>query len=608
MLESLIQVQTIQIGTEFYRLVEVAGEYPRLAWEETFEDESAWQGGTPNILFAPADTWHMGGFKSREGFPGTSEYGQNTDGRWPNRLLPGPKLTQITLTDSDTSPTSLFEALGRLFVCCGRRIFRIDPSDDSVTLSHTYGTYGTCRMGLRWDSDQAIVGGYDTQSGDSILEKLTALGSPDSWTHGSAQGYRLAAGLDRIFAVSYAGLIKNCLTGKDPTNGANYSDEVQCGETDSFPTALVAYERTVLCGKPEGLFGVDEEGKGIPLIRRMPYHVDNCKGMAVVEPFVFVPHERGTLRFMPGYVESVGLEREMLNESSVRGSLVAFALDGQWIYAVVNPGANLYVVVGRDARPGENSFGPYVWDTLGYLGGAHSSAIHVSRLWDPPRVFFGYGNNVVYFGLSAGGGAPDPYGADYPFRTSGVRYTHRYHFGDWRDKDFLKVVAVGRDCSAATYWAISYSVDGGAYSNLDINGGAMRVNADGLFTFILPTSAKGREVQFKLEYTGASESAMGQLIHFKPYAVPASLKLRHYNLTLHLAGEARHDGGVEQRNSLDQLNDLQALAESSTAVDCKGPWGDISVHPKRVRTLEVRQEGHELPRFLVEFVVQKREA
>ena len=42
MLESLNQVQTIQIGTEFYRLVEVTGEHGRLAWQETFEDENAY--------------------------------------------------------------------------------------------------------------------------------------------------------------------------------------------------------------------------------------------------------------------------------------------------------------------------------------------------------------------------------------------------------------------------------------------------------------------------------------------------------------------------------------------------------------------------------------
>jgi hypothetical protein len=70
----------------------------------------------------------------------------------------------------------------------------------------------------------------------------------------------------------------------------------------------------------------------------------------------------------------------------------------------------------------------------------------------------------------------------------------------------------------------------------------------------------------------------------------------------------RHDGGgVEQRTSVEQLNDLYALAESVAGVACNGPWGDITVHPRRMKVLEVRQEGHELPRFIVSFTAQKRE-
>ena len=64
---------------------------------------------------------------------------------------------------------------------------------------------------------------------------------------------------------------------------------------------------------------------------------------------------------------------------------------------------------------------------------------------------------------------------------------------------------------------------------------------------------------------------------------------------------------VEHIAMLQQLNDLYALAESATGVACNGPWGDITVHPRRMKVLEVRQEGHELPRFIVSFVAQKRE-
>lgn len=603
MLESLNQVQTIQIGTEFYRLVEVVGEQPRLAWEETFEDENAFQGGTPNILSDPSETWHMGGFKSREGIPGTSESGMSTDARWPNRLLPAPEFNTITLTNSETTPTGFFEAFGWLFVIAGIRIFRINPADDSVVLSKQHPPSYFVNEGVGWDSQAIVALANDVQ-------KLTALGSPDSWDTGvtGSVACRLAVGFDRLFKVDMYGVLKNLLSGGDPVEEAEWADEVQCGNSDmgNPPNSLVAYERTALVGKPEGLFGVGEEGKGIPLIRRMAPHEDNCKNMYVLEPHVLVPHGRGTFRYMPGFVESVGMEREVLNESTTRGELVVFTSDGQWVYAVLVRDATFnYLVVGRDRRGEEPSLGPIIWDTMNFLQ-YQARALHVSRLWDPPRLWAGSGYDAVYSILPAAGGIPDPSGT-YRLVTSGDRYTYWYHFGDWKDKDFLKVDAVGKDCDDTTYWKISYKVDGAAWASDDVDGVEMRVDEDKLHTFILPSTAKGRRVQFKLSYVGAANTNMGQLIHFRPYAVPHSLKLRHYTLTLHLAGEARHDGGVEQRNSLDQLNDLNALAEDSTAVDFKGPWGDIKVHPKRLRTLEVRQEGHELPRFLVEFVAQKRE-
>ena len=605
MLESLQQVQTIQLGSEFYQLVEVLGEHPRLAWEETFEDENAYQGGTPNILFAGADTWHMGAFKSREGFLGTSEYGQDTDGRWPNKLIPGPKISTITLPNNDKSITQFFEAFNRLFVCAGRYLYRIDPSDDSVTLSKDFGTPEQAISGVWWEGKAILA---TSKGGAGSIYDLSSLGSPDSWGADTGLARRLAVGVNRIFKVSATGVLKNCLTGLDATVEANYSDEVQVGSGVWVPTAMVAYERTVLVGLQEGLFGVDDEGKAISLIGRMPQNSNNCEGMYVVEPYVLVPHGRGVYRFIPGSVESVGLEKELLNESPVRGPFRALTADGPWIYGIVRVGTSQYIMVGRDVRPGENSFGPYVWDTLGYRTVNIAQALHVSRLWSPPRVFTTHeSTTAAYFKLSEGGGAPDPEGTDYRFVTSGTRYTNRYHFADWKDKDFLKVDAVGKGCDATTYWIIWYSVDSGAYAKVDIDGVEMRVDENKLHTFVLPTTAKGREVQFKLEYVGAADSAMGQLVHFKPYAVPHSLKLRHYSLTLLLSGELQHDGGIEQRTSIEQLNDLYALTEASTAVDCKGPWGDITVHPKRPRVLEVRQEGHELPRFLVEFVVQKRE-
>jgi hypothetical protein len=594
MLESLNEVQTVQIGTEFYRLVEVKGEFPRLAWEETFEDEDAWQGGVPNILSDPTDTWHLGGFKSREGIPGTSEYGQNTDGRWPNRLIPGPEVGSI---NTGTTARWFFEAMGYLWAVSASTVKRIDPADDSVVESKVFDPY-VISDAVAWEGDDGFVASNDK------IWKVSAVGTPDTWTQGDHDVERLAVGADRMFGT-YEGVLKNVRSGNDPLLTAQWADRVECGDVDASANSLTAFGKSVLVGKPEGLFGIGDEGKGVPLLKRMGRHALNCLGMDVVDPYVFVPHAGGVYRYIPGYAEEVGLKREILNETPLKGVLRSFAADGQWIFTCWAQATTYgYLMVGRDAKEGEASLGPIIWDTLSYYVPGNvlaDSPIMVSHLWSPPRLFFARFAGVGYIKI------PELESSDYRFVTSGFRYTHRYHFGVWRDKDFLKVDAVGKDCDATTYWEISYSVDGGAYSNLDVDGTAMRVDSDGLHTFILPSTAKGREVQFKLTYTGAASTTGGKLVHFRPYAVPCGLKLRHYQAILYLAEGTRHDGGVEQRTSVDQLNDLNALTEDATAVDFKGPWGDIKSHPKKVRVLEARQEGHGPPRFLVELVAQKRE-
>ena len=83
-------VGTIRIGTtdalgEDYLLAETDEQQ---AWQEQYLHEPPWAEGLPPMLSSPQETWHLGGLKSKEGVPGTSEYGQNTDTRFPFRLLP----------------------------------------------------------------------------------------------------------------------------------------------------------------------------------------------------------------------------------------------------------------------------------------------------------------------------------------------------------------------------------------------------------------------------------------------------------------------------------------------------------------------------------------
>ena len=405
-----------------------------------------------------------------------------------------------------------------------------------------------------------------------------------------------------MFGVEDSGLLRNCLSGLDPMLSASWSDEIQCGDVSTKPTGLLAFEKTALVGKPEGLFGVSPEGKGVPLIKRMIRDDNNCLGMRMHEPYAIVPHSRGALRFIPGLVESMGLEKELMNESPIIGRFKDFASDNQWLIGLLTVGVDIYLMTARDRVGGEPGFGPMIWDTWIYLSSTASQAMYPATLTTPPRLWFGNDNNISYVKLT------DVIDSAYRFATSGLRYTNKYTFGDWRDKDFPKIVVVGKGTlSAARYWDIFYSVDGAAFSKVDIDSNDMRVNSDGLHTFYLPLTVVGREVQFRFDFVGDSTSAPPELSYSEPFAVPQSKKVPINVIQLHLVANEIDGERVEVRTAAQQLSDLHTLDESSSPLKASGPWGENKdMWLKSLRLVSVIQEHDVETEYLVEVALQER--
>ncbi|KKK85454.1 hypothetical protein LCGC14_2773130, partial [marine sediment metagenome] len=191
MVSKLQHVGTVKIGSESYLLAKTDD---RQAWQKEYLHEPPWSEGLPSILSEAQETWHQGGLKSKQGIPGTTEYGQNTDARFPFRILPGPAVTNVTLTSSIANPTRIFEALGYIWLVCGRYVYRVDPSDDSVVQSKDFGAGGTLGVdGMRWEDNTGLV---TTDDADQSLWEVTAIDTPDVWAQAESgvKPYRLAAG------------------------------------------------------------------------------------------------------------------------------------------------------------------------------------------------------------------------------------------------------------------------------------------------------------------------------------------------------------------------------------------------------------------------------
>lgn len=583
---------TLQINGSYYRMVREQG---KRGISLEYVDEPPWQGQVPGMVSDPSFTWHQGGFKSRQGVGGTREYGVNTDARYPFRLLPGPKIHNLVLSvDPAIGPiTSFFEALGWIFVTAGRFIYRINPSTFAVNFSRDVGVGVNAIMGLRWEDDFGLV---TTDTATNSLWKFIAIGGgPDNWQQtSSVSAYRLAAGINRLFKVSKTGELKNIATGLDPMVEGNWGDQVQVGEKTTQPTGMVAYERTTFVSKPEGVFGVSEEGLGVPIIKRMARDANNGNGMTVVDPYVYVPHAHGLYRWSPGEVQSVGLEKELMNESPVTSAIQSMIAVGQWYYALTQVGPWVYILVGRDKQGDEPSFGPIVWDTWARFPTAlqtPSRAIWFSTLTSPPTLWFARDTQVSYIIMPTTGGTPDVNSTDYRFALSGDHYTAKYKFDDRNSKGFPKIKVEGRNLSATKYWDFAYSLDGGAYVAVDYAGQVMRHNTNGVREFLLPPSIVGREIQWRFTFSSNSETIPPELTYFEPYAVPQSKKIPVWSTLLWLEEGIRHETGIERRTALEQLNALITLAESHAPVVCSGPWGTKNMFVRSFKVQSNIQDG-----------------
>jgi len=271
-------------------------------------------------------------------------------------------------------------------------------------------------------------------------------------------------------------------------------------------------------------------------------------------------------------------------------------------------GADTYINVARD-RDSDPGLGPWTWDTWVYLASKACQAIHLSAYASQvPRLWFGHGNDVAYVKLSSGGGAPDVEDSAYEFTLVGNRFSTKYHFGDWGPKDFPKIVVVGKNLTATRYWDIYFSVDGGAFSNLDAAAVGMRINSDGRKVFFLPDTAVGREVQYRYDYVGNVASQAGELNLVEGFAAPQSRKVPVYTVQLLLSRGQYHDAGIEQRSPIEQFNDLEVLVKQANSVGGSGPWGEgQKVWVRGLQLVEVLQEGDREPDLLVEAILQKRE-
>lgn len=371
------------------------------------------------------DTFHLGFGYSWRLLMGTYAWAENADARFPRLVLPGPFVTEVTISGAGM-PRCGQDYNGNFYVGAGRYVYRI-PS-------------GTGAPVQDWDLGAANVAwSMDTFLGDLYVGTSTgqASGSPPgplqqnaagtwsgggpnrkaiahAWYQTSGTGVGSTGGWQLIGSDTVSS-VANCATG--PMTAGNWGASISVGDTTYAINSLVSDQGHIYVAKTNGLHDVDGTTGFTPNL--MPFYesfVDDDNGVSSLNAngSIYVNSLAGLLRLdvsggsTTGRITTVTPGHGLPNETPIRGKMTAMATYGPWVIGSLYNGTDSYIMWGRDIMQGDagtSPFGygagygpspsaigpnPMLWHGgLVVLRGEICRMLAVSGLTSPPRLWIG---------------------------------------------------------------------------------------------------------------------------------------------------------------------------------------------------------------------------
>lgn len=190
----------IVIDGKTYRMVRKGS---AVAYNREFIPEPPYSQGQPNVLSEQSFTWHLGGFKSRQGIPGTSEYGVNTDGRWPFRLAPSALIQTLEVAGNSDPITWYWKSVRNpallidapLYFVAGDKAYRTNSTAGlGLEIRKVYDDSNAPVMGVDWDGYGLLVAEdgkiYKRSGVASETEVPTGAGATTQWTPSAGSNWQ----------------------------------------------------------------------------------------------------------------------------------------------------------------------------------------------------------------------------------------------------------------------------------------------------------------------------------------------------------------------------------------------------------------------------------
>jgi hypothetical protein len=376
-------------------------------------------------------------------FPIQEMYDRSTmDARSLGFLYPRPQRTDITLAVNGVV-RSIWKAADSagteyIYVGGGSVIQKIRRSDNANmgTLTFTGAANGPPALfNGKWYVPMGIVDPF---------RELATVGSGsitnDTWNSGPVN-----QGLDATaFAFAFSGVDSALVIGartpggtigairknaNNPLNVADWGAAYLIGNPGQPINSLVALERWLYVGKPDGAFTTDENGNEVQLTPDVAaaIHSDNGRNMIGWHGSVLYPHRTGLYEIAGELTTPVGIERIASFNGAIRGRVSAMAGLGEWLYLAIYNGTDSWLLAARERQGQEPGFGPYVYHSLAFFANTQIAAMFFDGGSDTtnPRLYFGRSSGAThilsYFVLGRTGG-PDRSDTALTYATDGEHY------------------------------------------------------------------------------------------------------------------------------------------------------------------------------------------
>jgi hypothetical protein len=218
-----------------------------------------------------------------------------------------------------------------------------------------------------------------------------------------------------------------------PTNdfedATNWGSDHPVGQSDLAITGLATLGRMLFVGKPEGLFGADENGEILDMIPEIDAD-PNAKfakgfGLAAWHGRLWYPSgNQGAWRHDLAYHKDVGPDSwpENLGDEPNLSNQIRFGWHGgfrptaKWLYNLYAPDAsNLYIMIVREREPGDEAPYEVIWHPVFFVANSLTTpaeaTVFISHRGYQPRLWFLTSTaSVSYVNLADDGSIYEPGG------------------------------------------------------------------------------------------------------------------------------------------------------------------------------------------------------